>query len=117
MYHKAKNCLEHSYYDTIGEMPLKANVYYPDSKKPVMMDSAEMFKLSSEGWRTIMHSCNYGCCDHWTSEPLSKRVNDKFNSYYQFTDREGKIVGYNRREWAVRLTRDKHYFHSEVWNS
>lgn len=65
MYHKAKTLFEHSYYDTIDEMPNTAKVEFPDStEKECTID--EMIKLSNDGWMTVMHEWN-GACDHWTS--------------------------------------------------
>ena len=120
MYHESKNPFQKSYYDTIEEMPKTAKVYFPDKDEPVEMTTEQMLKLSREGWFTIMHSCNYGVCDHWTSVPLSKWVYEKFNSYWQYTTNgkaDGETLGYNRKAWSVRLTRDSSYRASEVWNS
>jgi len=116
MYHEAKNWMEHPYYDTIEEMPTKAKVFYPDEKLPSEMTADEICALDDEGWYTIMHSVNWGCCDHWTSEKPSKWVRERFNRIIQYTDK-GKVVGYNRSDWSLVLTRNSNYWKSEVWNS
>lgn len=120
MYHEAKRWFEKSYYDTIEEMPDKAKVYFPDEKEPRLMTAAEICALDKEGWYTIMHSVNWGCCDHWTSEKPSKWVRERFNRYYHYTKNgksDGEHVGYNRIEWSLRLTKQSDYWKSEVWNS
>lgn len=120
MYHEARFegfTMYKAYYDTIGEMPVKAKVYFPEQKEPVEMTAEEMYKLSDEGWYTIMHSVNYGVCDHWTSEPLKTWVDKRFNRINQYVDKKGNTVGYNRDEWSVHLTKDSNYWQSEVWNS
>ena len=116
MYHEGRNCLEASYYDTIEEMPKTAKVEFPDGSVKEMTES-EMYGLSNEGWYTIMHSCNYGCCDHWTSEKLEKWVRERFNGIIRYVGKYKETIGYNRRSWYVKLTKQKNYFKSEVWNS
>lgn len=117
MYHEAKNWYHKSYYDTIEEMPQVAKVYFPDEKEPRLLSADEMIALSVEGWYTIMHSVNWGSCDHWTSQPLSKWVYDRFLSYVRYTNSKGETVGYDRKEWSVKLTKDSKYWKSAVWNS
>ena len=63
MYHEGTK-FSKSYYDTLEEMPKTAKVYFPDEKEPRQMTADEICALDKEGWYTIMHSCNYGCCDH-----------------------------------------------------
>lgn len=116
MYHKAE-LFKRAYYDTIEEMPKVAKVYFPDKKEPVEMTSDEMLKLSDEGWYTILHEVNYGCCDHWTSVKLEVWVRKRFNQIVILEDKNHNIVGYNRMDWSVRLTKDKNFRKSEVWNS
>lgn len=115
MYHKG-TLYSHAYYDTIEEMPAVAKVYFPNEKEPVEMTADEMQKLSDEGWYTILHTVNYGCCDHWSSVRLEVWVRERFNRIVRF-ENKGRIVGYNRSDWSVRLTKDKNYHKSEVWNS
>ena len=116
MYHEG-NFMRHSYYDTIEEMPKTAKVYYPDEKEPKEMTAQEISVLDNEGWYTIMHSVNYGVCDHWTSEKPSKWVRERFERIIRYTDKKGDTVGYNRKGWSLTLTRDSKYWKSEVWNS
>jgi len=92
-------------------------VYFPDSKEAVEMTAEEILKLSDDGWYTILHECNFGCCDHWTSQPLKRWVNERFLQIITYVNKKGEKVGYDRREWSVKLTKDAHYRHSEVWNS
>lgn len=115
MYHQATLTTK-AYYDTIEELPKEATVSFPDGTKK-KMTSSEMYKLSNEGWYTIMASCNWGICDHWDSEPLKVWVEKKFLPILQLVDKNGKTIGYNRSEWNVVLTRNKNYHKSEVWNS
>lgn len=117
MYHESKSPFTRSYYDTIEEMPNEVKVYFPDEKEPKIMSVEEVRALDNEGWYTIMHSVNWGSCDHWTSEKVSKWLNERFLSYWQYVDKAGKIVGYDRKEWSVRLTKEANYRQSEVWNS
>ena len=115
MYHEGK-ITTRAYYDTMDEMPSKAQVTFPDGTTKEM-SIAEMYDLSDAGWYTIMHSVNWGSCDHWTSQPLSKWVNERFKKVYRFVDGNNKTVGYNRDSWSVKLTKDSNYWKSEVWNS
>lgn len=118
MYHKADFFTNggYAYYDTIEEMPKTAKVYFPNEEEPKEMTAEEMMKLSKEGWYTIMHSCNYGSCDYWTTEKLSKWVDERFLRIRRYV-RKGETMGYNRDGWSVRLTKDAHYWKSAVWNS
>ena len=115
MYHEAK-LLTPAYYDTLEEMPQLAKVYFPNEKEPQMMTADEVCRLDDKGWYTVLHSCNYGVCDHWTSEKPSKWVKEKFEHIIRYTD-NGKTVGYNRASWSITLTKDAHVWKSEVWNS
>lgn len=114
MYHKG-TIYEYSYYDTIEEMPNVADVYFPDKKEPVKKTVQEMLELSNEGWYTILHEVNYGCCDHWTSVKLEVWVQKRFNKIVRYSTKNG--IGYNRASWSVHLTKDSNYHKSEVWNS
>lgn len=114
MYHKG-TIFEHSYYDTIEEMPTTAKVYFPDKKEPIQMDEQQMLKLSNEGWYTILHEVNYGCCDHWTSVKLEVWVRERFKKIIKYKTKNG--FGYNRCAWSVNLTRNSNFRKSEVWNS
>lgn len=116
MYHEA-TLSTRAYYDTLEEMPKVAKVYLPNEKEPKEMTIDEMYKLSDEGWYTIMHTVNWGSCDHWTSVPLKIWVEKRFRTILGYTNKKGELVGYNRQEWSVRLTKDKNYWKSEVWNS
>lgn len=116
MYHEAK-LFSHSYYDTIQEMPQMAKVYYPDTKEPVEMTAEQVAALDNEGWYTVMHSCNYGVCDHWTSEKPSTWVKEKFNHIIRYVNDKNETVGYNRAAWGITLTKDAHVFKAAVWNS
>ena len=119
MYHEA-TIRSKAYYDTLEEMPSKARVKFPDKKEYVEMTPEEVCALDNEGWYTVMHSVNWGCCDHWTSEKPSKWVRERFNRVIHYTKNgkeDGEHVGYNRKEWAIRLTRDANVWHAEVWNS
>lgn len=119
MYHEA-HLFTKAYYDTIEEMSDKAKVYFPDEKEPRLMTAEEICELDDEGWYTIMHSVNWGSCDHWTSEKPSKWVRERFNQIIRFS-KNGKAdepaTGWNRLEWEIRLTRDSKYWKAEVWNS
>lgn len=116
MYHKA-TLSTRDYYDTIGEMPIEANVYFPDAKEPKKMTAEQMFDLSGEGWYAIAHSCNLGVCDHWYSISLATWVREEFLQIIAYTNNKGDTVGYNRLAWTVLLTNDKSYRASSVWNS
>lgn len=109
-----------AYYDTLEEMPKRAKVYFPDEKEPREMTAEEICKLDDEGWYTVMHSVNYGVCDHWTSEKPSKWVRERFNKILHFTKNgraDGEHIGYNREGWSLTLTRDGNVWKAEVWNS
>ena len=114
-YHKATRLGEKSYYDTIEEMPGTAEVRFPDGTKKQMTPD-EICELDKDGWLTVMHSCNYGVCDHWTSEKPSTWVRERFNHIIRYVDNNNKTVGYNRRDWWIKLTKER-VFHAEVWNS
>ena len=116
MYHEAK-LLSHAYYDTIEEMPKVAKVYYPGQKEPVEMTAEQICELDNEGWHTVMHSCNYGVCDHWTSEKPSTWVREMFEHIIQYVNNDKTTVGFNRKGWSLTLTKDAHVWKSEVWNS
>lgn len=118
MYHEAKNCWEYSYYDTVEELPKKAKVIFPkeENKESVEMTPEEICTLDGEYW-TIMHSCNYGSCDHWTSQKPSTWVNKEFNRIINYVDKDKKVIGYNRTSWSIALTKNSKYFKAEVWNS
>lgn len=116
MYHKAKTIYDRSYYDTIDEMPKKAKVFFPDEEEPREMTASEIMELDDQGWYTIMHSVNYGCCDHWTSQKPSKWVLERFLCIINYM-RNNQVIGYNRKEWSITLTRNGNYWKSEVWNS
>lgn len=119
MYHEA-SLYSAAYYDTLEEMPQKAKVYFPDEKEPKEMTASEVCNLDKDGWYTIMHSVNYGCCDHWTSVKPSRWVREKFDRIIHYTKNgkeDGKHVGYNRMAWTIRLTKEANYWKSEVWNS
>ena len=119
MYHKG-TLFRHSYYDTIEEMPDKVRVKFPDEKEYREMTPEEVCALDDDGWYTVMHSCNYGICDHWTSEKPSKWVREKFNNIIHYTSngkKDGKPIGYDREGWSIVLTKDANVWHSEVWNS
>ena len=118
MYHEATLTTK-AYYDTLEEMPNTATVCFPDKQRKEMT-ADEICALDDEGWYTIMHSVNWGCCDHWTSEKPSKWVKERFEKIWHYTKNgkaDGAHVGYNRAEWTIRLTRDGNYWKSEVWNS
>lgn len=119
MYHKGTLTTK-AYYDTLEEMPKVAKVFFPDSKEPREMTADEIRDLDEQGWYTIMHSVNWGCCDHWTSEKPSKWVRERFERIWHFTKNgkaDGKHVGYNRAGWELHLTRQSNYWKAEVWNS
>lgn len=115
MYHESTRWDEKPYYDTIKEMPTKATVRFPDGTKK-QMSADEIVALDDDGWLTVMHSCNYGVCDHWISEKPSKWVQERFNRIIAYKDKSNKIVGFNRISWTIVLTKEK-VWHSEVWNS
>ncbi len=117
MFHEA-TLTKRAYYDTLEEMPNTARVTFPyPNKETREMTAEEICALDNEGWYTIMHSCNYGCCDHWTSEKPSKWVHERFEKIYHYVDNQGRHVGYNRGGWCLTLTKDANYWKSEVWNS
>lgn len=116
MYHKG-TLYSDDYYDTKEEMPQVAKVYYPDTKEPVEMTAEQVAALDNDGWYTVMHSCNYGVCDHWTSEKPSTWVREKFERIIRYINDKKETVGYNRTAWSIRLTKDAHVFKAEVWNS
>ena len=115
MFHEAK-LFYPSYYDTLEEMPNVAKVYYPNQKEPVEMTAEQVCALDDEGWYTIIHECNFGVCDHWTSVKPSKWVKEVFSRIIQYADKD-RTVGYNRNGWSITLTKDANYWKSEVWNS
>ena len=115
MYHEATKWGRHSYYDTIEEMPKTAKVKFPNGETKEMT-ADEICALDEQGLFTIMHSCNYGTCDHWTSEKPSTWVRKRFMQIYEYVE-DGKTVGYNRAGWSIDLTTDGHFFKAEVWNS
>lgn len=119
MYHEG-TIYSKAYYDTFEEMPNVAKVYFPGEKEPREMYAEEIRALDNEGWYTIMHSVNYGSCDHWTSQKPSKWVSERFERIIHYTKNgreDGEHIGYNRMEWSLKLTRDSNYWKSEVWNS
>lgn len=115
MYHK-ETFKSKAYYDTFEEMPTTIKVKFPDAKECVEMTPEEVCALDNEGWYTVMHSVNWGCCDHWTSEKPSKWVRERFDKIIHYT-KNGAHVGYNRAGWEITLTKDAHVWHAEVWNS
>ena len=114
MYHEP-SIYHRGYYDTIDELPAKCNVRFPDSDDWVEMSPDEVCNLDGK-YYTIMHSSNFGICDHWTSEKPSKWVRERFEKIIQYTAK-GKIVGYNRDSTNITLTLESNYWKSEVWNS
>lgn len=119
MYHEG-SIFSKPYYDTLEEMPATIKVYFPDRKEPVEMTADEVCALDNEGWYTIMHSVNWGSCDHWTSEKPSKWVKDRFNRILHYTSNgkeDGKHIGFDRLGWSITLTRESNYWKAEVWNS
>ena len=116
MYHEA-TLRSRAYYDTFEELPKVAKVYFPDSDEPKEMNAKQVCALDNEGWFTIMHSVNWGCCDHWTSEKPSKWVRERFEKICRYIDNQGNTIGYNRESWHITLTRNGNYWKSEVWNS
>lgn len=119
MYHEG-SITSHAYYDTLEEMPKTAKVFFPGKEEPVEMTADEIRKLDNEGWYTVMHSVNFGVCDHWTSEKPSKWVRERFEHILHYTSNgkaDCKIIGYNRSGWSLTLTKDAHVWHAEVWNS
>lgn len=119
MYHEA-TFLSKAYYDTLEEMPNVAKVYFPNEKEPIEMTPNQVCDLDNEGWYTIMHSVNWGSCDHWTSQKPSKWVKERFNRIVHYTSNgkdDGRHIGYNRLEWSIKLTKNANYWQSEVWNS
>lgn len=115
MYHEA-TAFTRAYYDTKEELPNEIKVYFPNEKEPKIMTPRQLLDLSEEGWMTVMHSCNYGVCDHWISEPLIKWLEERFECIIRYVDKNDKTVGYNRKGWSLRLTKEK-VWKSEVWNS
>lgn len=116
MYHKPENFqMFYPYYDTVEEMPEEVTVKFPDGTTR-KMTTTELDALSDEGYYAIQESSNYGCCDHWTATSISRWVIDNFRQIIRYVDKNDKTVGYNRRQWCVWLTKDKHYFKSSVWN-
>ena len=116
MYHKG-TIYHRGYYDTIDELPQKVNVYFPDEKEPKEMTPSEVCELDDMGWFTIMHSVNWGICDHWTSEKPSTWVRERFNRVVKLKKKNGEVMGYYRADTSIRLTKDGKYWKSEVWNS
>ena len=117
MYHEAR-LGKRAYYDTFEEMPKLAKVCFPEPNKETReMTAEEICQLDKDGWYTIMHSVNWGSCDHWTSEKPSKWVRERFEKIYRYVDNQGRTIGYNRDSWCITLTRDSKYWKSEVWNS
>lgn len=118
MYHKA-TITTRAYYDTVSEMPNTAKVYFPkeDNRPMEEMTVEQMMELSDKGYHTIVHSVNFGCCDHWYSVPLSRWVQEYFMQIIHYTDQKGDTVGYDRKDWSVLLTYDADYRKSDVWNS
>lgn len=114
MYHEPK-LFSPGYYDSIDELPTKAKITFPDGTKKEMTVN-EMLELSEDGWLTVMHSVNYGVCDHWTSVPLKTWVRERFERIIRYTTQNGKTIGYNRSSCGTTLTKEK-VWKSEVWNS
>ena len=119
MYHKP-TISSRGYYDTLEEMPIMVKVKFPEEKEFREMTADEVCALDDEGWYTVMHSVNWGCCDHWTSEKPSKWIKERFNHIIHYTKNgknDGEHVGYDRAGWNIVLTKDANVWHSEVWNS
>lgn len=118
MFHKASKFNE-AYYDTMSEMPNTAMVAFPkeDGRTPEEMTVEQMLRLSEEGYYTIEHTVTLGCCDHWRSIPLSAWVANHFEKIIRFVDDDNNVIGYDREEWYVTLTRNANYHMSEVWDS
>lgn len=118
MYHKSE-LFKKAYYDTLEEMPTTAKIYFPNEKEPRELSVTEMYKLSDEGWKTVMHTVNWGSCDHWCSVPLRKWVDSRFLRIIHYTSNgkeNGTSIGYDRMEWSARLTKED-VWESSVWNS
>ena len=116
MYHESNGWMSPPYYDTKEEMPDTATVKFPDGTTR-QMTAEEITSLDNEGWFTVMHSVNWGSCDHWTSEKPSKWVRKEFQSIIKYVNEKKKTVGFNRSSWTIVLTKDAHFFKSAVWNS
>lgn len=119
MYHK-ETLSTKAYYDTFEEMPKMAEVRFPlaDGKSETrQMTADEICALDNEGWYTILHSVNWGSCDHWTSAKPSKWVRERFNHIICYKNKNGEVVGYDRADWLLVLTGEANYWRSEVWNS
>ena len=116
MYHKG-NLFQKGYYDTIEEIPNTAIVrIYGQKDKTLTLD--ELYSLAEEGkWYFVEHTCNWGCCDHWDSQPLRKWIEKYFLEIVRYTNPEGKTLGYNRVKNFVILCENKYVSKSEVWNS
>lgn len=115
MKHEAKAGYYPEYYDTMDELPKEVNVKFPHSDKWVKMTEDEVKKLDGKYW-TIMHSVNWGSCDHWTSEKPSYWLKEEFNKVYHYKY-QGKFLGYNRRSYDLKLTEESNFFKAEVWDS
>lgn len=119
MFHKSKNCFSSSYYDTMEEIPTDITVFYPKEERrdAVTIPVMELSSLCGDDYRCVMHSVNYGCCDHWDAVTADRWISECWSRVIRYTDKDGRTVGYNRPNKSVCLTRDKNYRVSEVWNS
>lgn len=108
-----------SCYDTAEEIPDQCKVCFPkeDGREPVMMSEQDMLDLSSrEEWYVIVGDHNYGVCDHWISIPFRRWIAERYPKINRYVDKD-VTIGYNRNYLSVRLTKDKSFHRSEVWNS
>lgn len=109
-----------SCYDTAEEIPDKCEVRFPeeDGREPQSMTSKEMENLArNEQWYVIVPDHNFGVCDHWISIPFMQWIYARYPRIDRYVDEKKQTVGYNRHERSVKLTKDKNFRYSEVWNS
>lgn len=68
-------------------VPTTAKVKFP-SGETKEMTADEICALDEQGLFTIMHDCNYGVCDHWTSVKPSVWVRERFWKIYEYDEND-----------------------------
>ena len=106
------------YYDFPHEIPDECKVSFPDDREPKMMSKKEMRELAEkEEWWVIVHTVNWGSCDHWKSIPFKTWIDKYYPKLNQYVDRNKNTIGYARENRYVKLTKESNYWKAEVWNS
>lgn len=106
------------YWDSVEEIEDVCRVYIPGNNEPRNMTEAEMRQLAAEEeWYVIIEDSNFGVCDHWYAITFGKWIDKYYCQFIRYQRHDKSILGYARESDYVRLTTDKNFRKSEVWNS